>query len=257
MSWADDYAQIDHLFERQGRTWATLYTLHKIVAGLLDAYTQTNNTRALHIVESFAGWLGPQVEDLIARKGLGWWAEVLGVEFGEYPTTLNAFACVVLTCCPLQVQLRRLRHATLRAPSRRIDHLARFGLFAGIAGGMNEAMYNLFSVTGVDAHRRLAERFYKAAFMDPLAASQDSLNGQHANTHLPQVVGVARGWEVTGNATLNFIARKFFEILSMNYTYASGGSNVGEHWRFPGALGTASEQSMIRTRPRQHGTISV
>ena len=27
-----------------------------------------------------------------------------------------------------------------------------------------------------------------------------------ANTHLPEVVGVARGWEVTGNATLKAVA---------------------------------------------------
>jgi hypothetical protein len=56
----------------------------------------------------------------------------------------------------------------------------------------------------------------------------------------PQVIGVARGWEVTGNDTLHYIATHFFDVLSTNYTYgATGGSNVGEHWRYPGTLGDA------------------
>ena len=62
----------------------------------------------------------------------------------------------------------------------------------------------------------------------------------HANTHLPEIVGVARGWELTGNATLAFITRQFAEVLAARYEYgATGGSNVGEHWRSPGQLGDA------------------
>ena len=62
-------------------------------------------------------------------------------------------------------------------------------------------------------------------------AGRDSLAGEHANTHLPEIVGVARGWELTGNATLQRITRNFMTVLAANYTYATGGSNVGEHWR--------------------------
>ena len=79
----------------------------------------------------------------------------------------------------------------------------------------------------------------KQKFMDPLAANQDPLNGAHANTHLPEVVGVARGWEVTGNKTLHDIAENFYSILDTNYTYSTGGSNVNEHWSSPDQLGDA------------------
>ena len=68
---------------------------------------------------------------------------------------------------------------------------------------------------------------YPLAQMDPLAEGRDSLNGNHANCHLPEVVGVARGWEVSGNETLARITENFHEILGEHYSYATGGSNVG------------------------------
>ena len=75
--------------------------------------------------------------------------------------------------------------------------------------------------------------------MDPLACGDDSLNNNHANTHLPEVVGVARGWEVTQNDTLANITANFQSILSEHYSYATGGSNVNEHWSSPDQLGDA------------------
>ena len=50
----------------------------------------------------------------------------------------------------------------------------------------------------------------KARFMDPLAHSVEyALTGQHANTHLPEIIGIARGWELTGNSTLSDITHFF------------------------------------------------
>lgn len=37
--------------------WAPIYTQHKIMAGLLDAYKLCNNEKALIIAEKFAGWM--------------------------------------------------------------------------------------------------------------------------------------------------------------------------------------------------------
>ena len=46
--------------------------------------------------------------------------------------------------------------------------------------------------------------------MDPLAHSVEyALTGQHANTHLPEIIGIARGWELTGNSTLSDITHFF------------------------------------------------
>lgn len=53
------------------------------------------------------------------------------------------------------------------------------------------------------------------------------------------MVGVARGWEVTQNATLANITANFHSILGAHYSYATGGSNVNEHWSSPDQLGDA------------------
>eukprot|EP01047_Picozoa_sp_COSAG01_P091568 COSAG01_NODE_23140_length_827_cov_0.997253_2_plen_93_part_01 len=81
-------------------------------------------------------------------------------------------------------------------------------------GGMNEVAFNIFAITHNEQHRQLGEYFYKASFMDPIARSQEyALTDYHANTHLPQIIGVARGWETTGNATLRYITEEFMRIL--------------------------------------------
>ncbi len=48
------------LFEtlaRGGKVWAPFYTLHKIMAGLVDMYVQTGNEEALQVAEGVAGWV--------------------------------------------------------------------------------------------------------------------------------------------------------------------------------------------------------
>ena len=72
-----------------------------------------------------------------------------------------------------------------------------------------------------------------------------------ANTHLPEVVGVARGWEVEGNLTLQTITRNFFSILEGKYSYATGGSNVNEYWANGNQLGDA-----IKTNVNQSTAIA-
>ena len=83
---------------------------------------------------------------------------------------------------------------------------------------MNEAVYNLYAITGDPDHLTMATYFYKAVFMDPLANAVDSLNNSHANTHLPEIIGVQRGWELTGNATLRRISDFFYHTLSTSYS---------------------------------------
>lgn len=44
--------------------WAPIYTQHKIMAGLMDAYKLCRNKKALEIEQKFADWLGSIVENL-------------------------------------------------------------------------------------------------------------------------------------------------------------------------------------------------
>ena len=156
------------------------YAVHKIMAGLLDTYEQTQNTRAWDVLLKMATFFKARIDALIADRGIAWWEKCLSIEFG----------------------------------------------------GMNEVAYNIYAITGNEEHRQLGDLFYKASFMDPIARSEEyALTSFHANTHLPEIVGIARGWETTGNATLHYITTQFMRILTAHYTYAAtGGSNVEEHW---------------------------
>lgn len=50
--------------DRRDPVWAPYYTLHKILAGLLDAYELCGNQQALQILEKLAGWLQFRVNRL-------------------------------------------------------------------------------------------------------------------------------------------------------------------------------------------------
>lgn len=68
-------------------------------------------------------------------------------------------------------------------------------------GGMNDALFNLYRITGDPDHLATAERFNHFIWTAPLAAGQDNLGGFHANTHIPEVIGDVNGYEITSNAT--------------------------------------------------------
>jgi DUF1680 family protein len=79
---AFSFDQIIALEEHKGPTWATYYTIHKIIAGLLDTHTQTGNPEALKIVVGMAGFFKKRIDAVIAAKGWAWWETCLHVEFG-------------------------------------------------------------------------------------------------------------------------------------------------------------------------------
>ena len=120
---------------------------------------------------------------------------------------------------------------------------------------MNEVAYNLFSVTSDARHLALARSFYKRSFLEPLAQAQgDPLLNRHANQHLPIVVGAARAFEVEANATFSNITTRFSCLLAEGYTYATGGSNVNEHWQFGGQLGAAVETDFDAASAAPHNS---
>src|ERR1035437_9987917 len=66
-------------------------------------------------------------------------------------------------------------------------------------GGMNEVLYNLAAATGNDRWARAGDRFTKKRFFNPLALRNDELTGLHVNTHIPQVIGAAKRYEISSD----------------------------------------------------------
>lgn len=98
-------------------------------------------------------------------------------------------------------------------------------------GGMAEVLANLAAVTGDPAHLALARRFEKRSFLDPLMAHNDQLKGLHVNTHIPQVIGAARAYELTGEKPYYEAATYFWNQVVSARSYATGGTSNYEYWR--------------------------
>ncbi len=97
-------------------------------------------------------------------------------------------------------------------------------------GGMNEVLYNLAAETGEEKWARAGDRFTKKAFFTPLALRRDELRNLHANTHIPQVIGAARRYEISSDPRFRDVADFFWSTVAGARTYATGGSSNAEAW---------------------------
>jgi uncharacterized protein len=125
----------------------------------------------------------------------------------------------------------------------RLDDAAMQRMLGNEFGGMHEALLDLAAAAAAEGEAqtaeslsRLAARFQKRSFLDPLAAGGDPLPGLHANTHLAQIHGQMRAYELTGDARARAIVERFWQALHRDHSYATGGSNSGEYWGPPGRL---------------------
>lgn len=99
-------------------------------------------------------------------------------------------------------------------------------------GGMNEVLADLYATTGNADYRVLAERFSHKAILTPLAQGRDHLDGLHANTQVPKIIGFQRVHEVTGEPPYRDAAAFFWRTVALTRSYATGGHGDGEHF-FP------------------------
>ncbi len=165
--------------------WVPWYTMHKILAGLLDAYRLAGLPLALTVAEKLGDWA--------AERALSW------------------------------------------------DTRTRKRVLAVEYGGMNDALYTLYSFTGNPAHARAAHVFDEEPLFDEiLSGGRDVLKDKHANTTIPKILGalnryltlhgkVLDGKRVNAERYLN-VARTFFDIVAERHTYVTGGSSEWERF---------------------------
>jgi len=59
---------------------------------------------------------------------------------------------------------------------------------------------------------------------------KDELRGLHVNTHIPQVTGAARRYEISGDTRFHDVADFFLYTVSTGRTYVTGGTSNDEGW---------------------------
>lgn len=99
-------------------------------------------------------------------------------------------------------------------------------------GGMSEVLVDLFEMTGNEDYRTTAERFAQKAILRPLAEGRDNLDGLHANTQIPKIIGYQRVWEATGKPEYRDAAQFFWRTVALTRAFATGGHGDVEHF-FP------------------------
>ena len=93
------------------------------------------------------------------------------------------------------------------------------------------------AITGNWRDFETARRFEQPSFFDPLAGHRDELKGLHVNTHIPKVIGAARRYELTGDPYYHEVAKYFWDEVTSERAYVTGGTSNGESWNTdPGDL---------------------
>ncbi len=103
-------------------------------------------------------------------------------------------------------------------------------------GGMNEVLADLYADTGDPRWIRLSDKFEHHAIVDPLSKGQDILAGKHANTNIPKMLGELERYVYTGNSTDGKAAEFFFDEVSEQHSFATGGHGKNEYFGEPGKL---------------------
>ena len=98
-------------------------------------------------------------------------------------------------------------------------------------GGMLEVWADLLEITGDEKYRTLLDRYYRGRLFEPLLEGKDVLTNMHANTTIPEALGCARAYEVTGEEKWLRIAECYWKCaVTDRGCFATGGQTQGEIW---------------------------
>ncbi len=154
--------------------WVPLYNIHKIFAGLRDAYKYTGNPTAKELLVRYSDWF------------------------------------IWLTAKLSEKQIQSMLKS---------EH-----------GGINEVLADVYQITGNRKYLELAYKFSDTSLLNPLAKEEDKLNGIHANTQIPKVIGFKRIADLNHDDRYGKAASFFWDEVVNRRSVANGGNSVREHF---------------------------
>jgi hypothetical protein len=103
-------------------------------------------------------------------------------------------------------------------------------------GGINESLLDLYSYTGEEKFKKLAEKLYHRNIIEPISEGKDILAGKHANTQIPKFISIARLYELTGDTKSEKTAINFWDMVAKHHSYVTGGNCNHEYFGKPDSL---------------------
>ncbi len=170
---------------------APWYMLHKMSAGMRDAYVYGESAQSLEVLKGFSDWsyeLTGKLTDEQMQKMLG------------------------------------------------EEH-----------GGLNEVFADVYGITGDAKYLTLSKRFNHQKVLEPLTREVDDLDGLHANTQIPTVLGLYRQYELSGDAGARKGGEFFWKTVVEKRSYVIGGDSDREHFYPVGKMGKNLSPSTAET----------
>ena len=116
-------------------------------------------------------------------------------------------------------------------------------------GGMNEVFADLYALTGNKKYMEVSMRFNHQKVILNIADNKDILYGRHVNMQVPDFVGTARQYELTGDAVCGDATKNFLDIVYKDHTSCIGGSGRCERYLMPGdiskTLGFTADETCV------------
>ena len=116
-------------------------------------------------------------------------------------------------------------------------------------GGMNDCLYELYKETGRKEFAAAAAKFDETELFRQISERRDVLPGKHANTTIPKFLGALNRYFALGESEDFYLkaAQTFFDIVTEDHSYVTGGNSEWEHFRATGTLGKERTQCNCET----------
>jgi len=165
----------DRLRERQ-KVWAPFYTVHKIMAGLLDMHVYCGSDQALDIAEKMAAWVDTYTESLSYEH----MQRVLGTEFGGMGESLCNLYALTGDRDYLEIAHRFDKRQFLDPLAAHRDELKGLHVNTHIPQVIAAARY--YDMTGEKPYRDLAEYFWDEVVSERSYCTGGTSNNESWNT---------------------------------------------------------------------------
>lgn len=118
-------------------------------------------------------------------------------------------------------------------------------------GGIMESWADLYRFTKDPQHLELMHRYERPRYYEALLRGEDILTNEHANTTIPEILGVCKAYTITGEKRYLDIARAYWKLaVDDRGILATGGQTSGEVW-----LPMHQQASRLSNKNQEHCTV--